>query len=211
MKHLTTFIASLVFASTFVSAHEGNEHVRGVVTQISPKAITVQTTAKATKTLTLTDKTTFQLGGKAAHLTDLKVGDRVVVDVPEKTSEALLIQIGTAAAPAQSGKSAQKLSITLVTVPKAAKLGDNTFDVTVKDEAGRPVADADVSVLLTMPAMPAMKMPAMRTDVKLDSAGAGEYTGTGRLMSAGNWNVTVSVKKDGTEIGQKKSILAAAR
>jgi len=29
---------------------------------------------------------------------DLKVGDRVVIDVPENTSQALLIQIGAAAA-----------------------------------------------------------------------------------------------------------------
>jgi len=36
---------------------------------------------------------------KAAFLADVKVGDRVVVDVPEKTTNALLIQIGAAAKP----------------------------------------------------------------------------------------------------------------
>jgi hypothetical protein len=45
----------------------------------------------------ITDKTTFQRSGKAAHLADLKVGDRVVIDVPEKTTNALLVQIGAAA------------------------------------------------------------------------------------------------------------------
>jgi hypothetical protein len=36
---------------------------------------------------------------KAALLADIKVGDRVVVDVPEKTTNALLVQIGAAAKP----------------------------------------------------------------------------------------------------------------
>ena len=57
------------------------EHVRGVVTQLSPQSITVQTTGTKTTTLKVTAKTTFQLAGKAATLADLKVGDRVVIDV----------------------------------------------------------------------------------------------------------------------------------
>ena len=96
MKRLIILIASLGIAGTALFAHEGNEHVRGVVTQISPQSVTVQTAPKVTKTLTISDKTTFKQGGKAAHLADLKVGDRVVIDVPEKTTEALLIQIGAA-------------------------------------------------------------------------------------------------------------------
>jgi hypothetical protein len=39
----------------------------------------------------------FKRGAKEAHLTDLKVGDRVVVDVPEKKNDALLVQIGAGA------------------------------------------------------------------------------------------------------------------
>lgn len=97
MKRLATIIVSFAVAGTFVLAHGGNDHIRGVVTTISAESVTVQTTdkAKATKTLTLTAKTTFEQGGKPAHLSDLKVGDRVVIDVPEKTSEALLIRFGT--------------------------------------------------------------------------------------------------------------------
>ena len=211
MKRLSTLITLLIVAGTVVFAHEGNEHVRGVVTNISPKSITVQTTEKATKTLTLTDKTTFQQAGKAAHLSDLKVGDRVVVDVPEKTTDALLVQIGTAPTPAQAktAASATKVDIAFQSLPKPAKTGENTFEVTVTDAARKPVADADVSVLLVMPAMPAMKMPEMRNEAKLKPAGAGKYTGTGQVMMAGTWNVTVSVKEGGKEIGQKKLTLTA--
>jgi hypothetical protein len=100
MKRLITLVVSVVLAGTIAFAHGDNVHVRGVVTQVSAQSITVQTADKATKTLTLTDKTTFQRSGKAAHLDDVKVGDRVVIDVPVKTTNALLIQIGATAKPA---------------------------------------------------------------------------------------------------------------
>ena len=158
----------------------------------------------------MTAKTTFQLAGKAATLADLKVGDRVVVDVPEKSSDALLVQIGTspAASKAAPGK---KLDIAFTSSPKPTKVGDNAFEVIVKDSAGMPVTGADVSVLLFMPAMPAMKMPEMRNEVKLKHAGAGKYTGSGPVMMAGTYTVTVSVKENGTEVGQKKLSLTATK
>jgi nitrogen fixation protein FixH len=212
MKRLSIVIAALVVSAAIVFAHEGNEHVRGVVTQVSPQSITVQTTDKKATTLKLTEKTTFQLAGKVAHLADLKIGDRVVVDVPEKSSDALLVQIGTAPAAAQTAAKAapaKKLDIVFTSSPKPTKIGENTFEVTVKDAAGQPVTDADVSVLLTMPAMPAMKMPAMRNEVKLKHAAAGKYAATGQVMMAGMWTVTVSVKQDGAEVGQKKLTLTA--
>jgi len=100
MSRLITLVVSVILAGTIALAHGGNEHVRGVVTQVSAQSITVQTADKATKTLTLTDKTTFKRSGKAAHLDDVKVGDRVVIDVPAKTTNALLIQVGAAPKPA---------------------------------------------------------------------------------------------------------------
>ena len=93
--------------------------------------------------------------------------------------------------------------------PMQPKAGDNQFEVMVKGADGKPLADADVSVLFVMPAMPAMKMAEMRNEVKLKSAGAGNYTGTGQVMMAGTWNVTVSVKQKGKEVGQKKIALTA--
>ena len=205
MKGLGILVISLIVSGALVLAHEGNEHVRGVVTQLSPQSITVQTTGKKTTTLKVTAKTTFQLAGKAATLADLKVGDRVVIDVPEKSSDALLVQIGTglAAAPAK------KLDIAFASSPKPTKTGDNTFEVIVKDAAGMPVTGEDVTVLLFMPAMPAMKMAEMRNEVKLKHVGAGKYTGTGQVMMKGIWTVTVSVKENGAEVGQKKLTLTA--
>ena len=205
MKRLSILLMSFAVSSALVVAHEGNEHVRGVVTQLSPQSITVQTTGKKTTTLKVTAKTTFQLAGKAATLADLKVGDRVVIDVPEKSSDALLVQIGTSLAAAP----AKKLDIAFASSPKPTKTGDNTFEVIVKDAAGMPVTGEDVTVLLFMPAMPAMKMAEMRNEVKLKHVGAGKYTGTGQVMMKGIWTVTVSVKENGAVISQKKLTLTA--
>jgi hypothetical protein len=206
MKRLISLfaLAMLVAASAIVTAHEGNEHVRGVVTQVSAQSMTVQTPDNKTRTLAVTVKTTFQRAGKTAQLADLQVGDRVVVDVPEKSSDALLVQIGAAAA-ATSAKAAPpaKLDVAFKVAPSA--VGENNFQVTVKDAAGKAVTDADVSVVVTMPAMPAMKMAAMRTDVVLKPSGAGVYVGDGKLAASGQWNVVVSVKQHGVETAQKKS------
>ena len=58
MKRLITLSVSLILAGTVVFAHGGNEHVRGIVTQIASQSVTVQTTSKVTRTLTLSNKTT---------------------------------------------------------------------------------------------------------------------------------------------------------
>jgi hypothetical protein len=91
MKTFATLVAALTVGGTFLLAHNGNEHVRGVVTQITPQAITVQTTSKATRTIGVAATTAVKRAGKEAHLSDLKIGDRVVVDVPAKKNEALQI------------------------------------------------------------------------------------------------------------------------
>jgi hypothetical protein len=101
MKHftITAVVLALLLASGAPAvAHGNNAHVRGVVTQVSAQSITVQLADKTTKTLTVNAKTTFERAGKAAAMTDVKVGDRVVIDVPKNSSDALEVQIGAAKA-----------------------------------------------------------------------------------------------------------------
>jgi hypothetical protein len=98
MTRLLTLAAAFMLIGTLAFAHGGFDHVRGVVTQVSAQSITVKTTDAATKTLSIDDKTTVKKSSKAAVVSDIKVGDRVVIDVPEKKTNAVLIQIGTAAA-----------------------------------------------------------------------------------------------------------------
>ena len=122
---------------------------------------------------------------------------------------AAIVAIGSASVVAEQAKSASKplksaLNIAFASRPSPPKAGENQFDVTVKGADGKPVADADVAVSFVMPAMPAMNMAEMRSDVKLKSMGAGKYAGSGQVPMAGRWNVTVSVKQSGKELGQKK-------
>jgi hypothetical protein len=93
--------------------------------------------------------------------------------------------------------------------PTAAKTGENAIEVMVKGKDGKPMNGADVSVLFVMPAMPAMKMAEMRNEVKLKASDGGMYMGMANVMMAGTWNLTISVKEKGKEIGQKKLTLTA--
>jgi hypothetical protein len=107
---------------------------------------------------------------------------------------------------AQDAANPAKLDIALSTVPAPAKAGENKFEVTVKDASGKPLADVDVTLQLVMPAMPGMAE--MKSDVKL-KAEEGKFTGTGQMGMMGNWNTTVTVKKDGKLLAEKKSTLTA--
>ena len=120
---------------------------------------------------------------------------------------AMVASASAAQAPAKSSAKAKPARLTIMLMkPTAAKTGDNQFEVMVNGPDGKPIADAEVSVMLVMPAM---KMAEMRNEVKLKPGGGGKYSGTGQVMMAGQWNVTVSVKKAGKEIGSKKVTLNA--
>lgn len=101
------------------------------------------------------------------------------------------------------------LDIVFRTQPDPPKTGESVFEVAVKDSSGQPVTDADVSVQLFMPAMPTMNMPAMRNETKLPHIGGGVYRGPGQVMMAGRWDVTVTVAKNGQQLGRKQLAVAA--
>ena len=107
-------------------------------------------------------------------------------------------QGGSGAAPTQ------QLDITFHSVPDPAKVGENQFEVMVKDPTGKPVDGAEVSIQFFMAAMPTMHMPAMRNEVKLSSAGDGTYRGTGQVMMAGRWDASVTVTRGGQRLGTKQ-------
>jgi hypothetical protein len=107
---------------------------------------------------------------------------------------------------AQTKATAKGLDIMLMQ-PKDVKTGANQFEVMVKGEDGKPLVDADVSVVFVMPATP--QMAEMKNEVKLKATRPGTYTGSGNVMMAGQWNVTLSVKKNGKEVGQKTLALTA--
>lgn len=98
MKQLLSVIALVLAVSVGALAHNGNDHVRGTIADISSRMVTVQLADKSVKSLTITATTEFERNGKPAKLADIKAGDRVVIDVPENGTNALLIKIGVAAA-----------------------------------------------------------------------------------------------------------------
>ena len=100
-------------------------------------------------------------------------------------------------------------TLTLVTKPAPLGLGQNVFEVTVRDAKGQPVTNADVSLLLLMPADPKTKHPEMRTEGTLNNVGRGKYNGVAIVSMAGDWDVTVTARQKGKEIGQKKERLTA--
>lgn len=138
------------------------------------------------------------------------------------TIATLTLSFGAQATPAaQTGIAPSALpptqtgvTITLSTRPNPPVSGENTFEVTVKNADGMPLANADVEVQLLMPAMPAMSMPEMRSTVSLKAtegadAKPGTYAGRGEVPMPGRWNVTVSAVVDGKPVAQKKFTLSA--
>ena len=115
-----------------------------------------------------------------------------------------LMIVGLAAVSASAQAQTQKpsLDITLASKPSPPKTGENTFEVVVKDASGKPVTDAEVSAQFYMGKMG--NMPEMKNSVALKHQKDGRYTGTGQVMMTGKWDVTVSVKRAGKEIGSKK-------
>jgi Cu(I)/Ag(I) efflux system membrane fusion protein len=93
--------------------------------------------------------------------------------------------------------------------PDPPKAGDNTIEVTVRQPDGAAITDAAVTAVFTMPAMPAMNMPAMKAEAKLTHVEGGLYRGMGQLAMAGTWNVTVTATRDGEPLGRRSFSVVA--
>jgi hypothetical protein len=132
-----------------------------------------------------------------------------------KTLVAVMV-LGVAVASLAHAQDAQKPKMAMpagvdimLMKPAATKMGESAIEVMVRGADGKPMTGADVSVLFVMPAMPAMKMAEIRNDVKLKASGGGMYMGMANVMMAGTWNVTITVKQNGKDVGTKKTTLTA--
>jgi RND family efflux transporter MFP subunit len=87
---------------------------------------------------------------------------------------------------------------------------DNLFHVTLTGADGKPIADAQVKVTLTMPAMPSMSMPEMNSSFDLPwSAAQHAYIGKGQPPTSGSWNVSVEGRKNNAVIATFHTHLSA--
>ena len=100
MKRTLGLIAVVALTAVTAFAHGDALHVRGVVTQINGQSVTIQPTGKAAKPLTFTvaDHTEIDKAGKVAAFKDVKVGDRVAVEIPKGKTVAESIKIGASPA-----------------------------------------------------------------------------------------------------------------
>jgi RND family efflux transporter MFP subunit len=101
------------------------------------------------------------------------------------------------------------LDITFRALPDPPKTGENQFEVMVKQTGGQAVTDAEVTVQLFMPAMPTMNMPEMRNEASVPHVGGGTYRGMGQVIMAGRWDVTVTVVRNGQQLGRRQFAVVA--
>jgi hypothetical protein len=96
-------IACISLIGAAALAHGDEEHVIGTVATVTKDSITVKTTANALVTVAVVSQTTFSKNKAAAKLSDLNVGDRVVIHAKEPTEGKLVadtVQFSTPAAKA---------------------------------------------------------------------------------------------------------------
>jgi hypothetical protein len=103
----------VALAATGALAHGGEEHVMGTVTKVTDKSIVVKTTAKEPVTVAVAATTKFIKSKATAKVTDLSVGDRVVIHAVEGADEKLVadtVEFGPVAKPAPKGTAASRPS-----------------------------------------------------------------------------------------------------
>ena len=156
-----------------------------------------------------------QLGSRAGDdfivLKGVKVGEEIVTSANFLIDSESQLQAALGAfvppppgAGAAGAMNAPQAKAELTTEPDPPRKGGNTFRVKLTDASGAPISGADVSVTFSMPAMPAMGMAAMRTQVSLAEKGNGLYEGPGKLDSGGTWQVTILAKKNGQVVASKQ-------
>jgi Cu(I)/Ag(I) efflux system membrane fusion protein len=104
--------------------------------------------------------------------------------------EGMKIDTPTKAGPME--KKAGDLILTLSTQPEKTRAGENTLRLKIVDKSGKPVTDAQVLFQYTM-AMPGMVLSKAEAKHSKD----GLYESKANFGMAGQWDVTVSVRRPG--------------
>ena len=153
-----------------------------------------------------------EAGGRTIITKGLKAGETIVSSANFLIDSESQLQAAAGAfvppppgagAAAAMNQSSEQIVMELSTQPSPPHKGDNTLRVKLSGKNGAPITGAQVNVTFFMPAMPAMGMAAMKTEVELKDLGGGVYEGAGNLGSGGTWQVTVTARKDGHAIGSR--------
>jgi len=84
-----TFIAAFFVAATSLAGHEGHTHkMMGTTTMVSARQLAVKDEKGQTITFTLDGNTKISRGRSVLNVTDIKVGERVVVTYQDVKTKA---------------------------------------------------------------------------------------------------------------------------
>lgn len=96
MKKLLTTVVLILALAIMVFAHGKPQKFMGTVKSVSVTTLTITTKAGDEKTFALNAQTKFLHSGENAAVSDLKVGERVIVeaDVHGKEAKAQVVKFG---------------------------------------------------------------------------------------------------------------------
>jgi hypothetical protein len=86
MKKTSFVLTCTLLLSTFAAAHGGMEHVMGTVAELTRHSISVKTTDGATKVVEFDQETKFLKGDAPAAVSEIHVGDRVVIHAHKRNT-----------------------------------------------------------------------------------------------------------------------------
>jgi uncharacterized protein DUF5666 len=98
MKRRILLFAMVVLAVGTAFAHGKGEHVMGTVIAMTENSITVQTAAKDAVTVYTMAETKYEKSGTAASMSDLKLGDRVVIHAAKMNDKLMATEVRFGAA-----------------------------------------------------------------------------------------------------------------
>jgi multidrug efflux pump subunit AcrA (membrane-fusion protein) len=153
-------------------------------------------------------------GGEFVVRKGLRAGDRIVssANFLIDSESQLQAAMGTFVPPPSGASAAAKApsaTIEVTSNPSPPHRGANRILVSLHDSSGRPVSDAQVSVMFFMPAMPVMGMSAMRVQATAGATGNGHYSADLKLESGGTWTVSVVAKHGGEQIASRQLTMTA--
>jgi len=93
MKQMILLLAMVLFTVGTTLAHGQEQHVMGTVTALTENSITVRTKAKDLITVYTMPDTKYEKSGRTRSITDLKVGDRVVIHAAKMNDKLMATEV----------------------------------------------------------------------------------------------------------------------
>ena len=103
MKKLLLLILTFGLFAGAAYAHNGMEHVMGIVTAMTDSNISVKTMNGTVQTVVLTKDTKFLTGDAAITMKEIKVGDHIVIHATKKEGKLVAVEVKVGAMKGMQG------------------------------------------------------------------------------------------------------------